>query len=50
MILMFVERWGLAAGCEDCSRIDSGSGRTQVKWLKRVLGRRFCSQTAEGKE
>ena len=33
MILMFMERWGLAADCGDCSLVDSG--RTQVKGLKK---------------
>ena len=31
--LMFMERWGPAAGCGDCSLVDSG--RTQVKGLKK---------------
>ena len=33
MIVMFIERWGPAAGCGDCSLVDSG--RTQVKELKK---------------
>ena len=35
MILMFMERWGPAAGCGDCSLVDSG--RTQVKGLKKQM-------------
>ena len=31
--LMFMERWGPAAGCGGCSLVDSG--RTQVKGLKK---------------
>ena len=33
MILVFMERWGPAAGCGGCSLVDSG--RTQVKGLKK---------------
>ena len=32
MILMFVERWGPAAGCGECGLVDSGE--TRVKELK----------------
>ena len=33
MILMFMERWGPAAGCGGCGLVDSG--RTPVKGLKK---------------
>ena len=35
MILMFMERWGTAADCGGYSLINSGSGRTQLKGLKK---------------
>ena len=35
MILMFMERWGPAAGCGGCSLVDSE--RTQVKGLKKQM-------------
>ena len=33
MILMFMKKWGPAAGCGGCSLVDSG--RTQVKGMKK---------------
>ena len=36
MIMMFIKRWGLAAGCEDCSLVDCG--RSGVKGLKNYGG------------
>ena len=35
MILMFMEGWRLAAGCEDCDLVDYG--RTRVKGSKNIL-------------
>ena len=34
MMLIFMERWGLAAGCEDCGLVDSGGTRVKgpKKW------------------
>ena len=46
---MFVEKWGLTAGCGDCGLV--GSGRIQMKWLlKEWIGRRFSSETVQEKE
>ena len=49
---MFMERWGLAAGCGDSGLVDSG--KTQVKGLKNI-GReevpfRDCIQEERMKE
>ena len=47
MILMFMERWGPAAGCGGCSLVDSG--RTQeVEEIE--VGRRFHSETVRVKK
>ena len=46
MILMFMERWGLAAGCGDYGLVDSG--RTRVKGLKRPRQGRGSIQRLHG--
>ena len=48
MILMFMERWGPAAGCGDCSLVDwkdssEGAEETEVR-------KRFHSETVRGKK
>ena len=45
MILMFIERWGPAAGYGGCSLVDSG--KTQ-RAEEIDVGRRFHSETARG--
>ena len=48
MILMFMERWGLAAGCGDYGLVDSG--RTRMKRLKRQRQGRGSIQSVRGKK
>ena len=49
MILMFMERWGPAAGCGGCGLVDSG--RTRVKGAEEIdVGGRFQSETVRGKK
>ena len=48
MILMFMERWGPAAGCGDCGLVDSG--RTRVKGLKKQRREEVPLGDCAGKE